>query len=105
MHGESLKFLVCSLAPAKDQSMALIAPPQLPPRVTLADDDGLRRLHFRLWQLTVTAITFLVTGWCFTIGPIPAIIAVMVAKHVLVVVLVMGMDFPAMYPSDGKSSG
>jgi hypothetical protein len=75
--------------------MAALAPPRLPPRVGVADHDGLRRLHFRLWQLMVTAITVLLTGWCFTLGPIPAIIAIMVAKHVLVAVLVVGLDYEA----------
>jgi hypothetical protein len=75
--------------------MIQMAPPPAPPRVTVGDGDGLHRLHFRLWQIMVTAITLLLTGWSFTLGPIPGIIAVMVAKHVLVAVLVMGMDFDA----------
>jgi hypothetical protein len=79
--------------------MSHLAPPQMPPRVAVADHDGLARLHFRLWQLMVTAVTVLATGWCFTLGPIPAIIAVMVAKHILVAVLVMGMDYQALHQS------
>lgn len=85
--------------------MTQLAPPQLPPRVTVADDDSLDRLRFRLWQITVTALTVLITGWCCTLGPIPAICALMVAKHVLVAVLVMGMDFDALRQTDGRRSG
>ncbi len=85
--------------------MAVLAPPRIPPRVSVADHDGLRRLHFRLWQLMVTAITVLLTGWCFTLGPIPGIIAIMVAKHVLVAVLVMGMDYEALCEGEKRAPG
>jgi hypothetical protein len=84
--------------------MAVLAPPREPPHIGVADHDGLRRLDFRMWQLLVTAVTVLLTGWCFTLGPIPAIIALMVAKHVLVAVLVMGMDFEALCEAEkGRS--
>ena len=75
--------------------MIQMAPPPLPPRVATADNDRLNRLHFRLWQIMVTALTVLATGWCCTLGPVLAITALMVAKHILVAVLVMGMDFQA----------
>ena len=85
--------------------MPQLAPPPLPPGVTVADHDGLNRLHFRLWQIMVTAVTVLGTGWCFTLGPILAIIALMVAKHILVAVLVMGMDYQALHhPQQTRSS-
>jgi hypothetical protein len=71
--------------------MAQIAPPQIPPRVALDGDDGMNRLQLRLWQLWVTLLTVLVTAWLITLGPIPGIIAVVTAKHVLVAVLVMGL--------------
>jgi hypothetical protein len=71
--------------------MALLAPPPSPPRVALGDDDGARRFRLRLTQLTTTTVTVLATGWLCTLGPISAIIALMVAKHVLVAVLVMGL--------------
>jgi hypothetical protein len=58
------------------------------------DDDGLRRLHFRLWQILMATITVLLTTWFMTFGVIPAIIALMVAKHVLVAILVLGLDLP-----------
>ena len=68
----------------------------------MGDDDGLQRVHFRLWQILVTLITVLLTGWCFTLGPIPGIIALMVAKHVLVAVLVMGLDVNAVRAKESQ---
>lgn len=73
--------------------MPLLAPPRPPIRVTV-DDDGLRRLHFRLWQIVMATITILLTTWFMTFGVIPAIIALMIAKHVLVAILVQGLDQP-----------
>jgi hypothetical protein len=35
--------------------------------------------------------TVLIAGWFCTMGPIPAILSLMVAKHVLVAILVMGL--------------
>ncbi len=58
------------------------------------DDEGLRRLHFRLWQILTATITVLLTTWFATFGVIPAIIALMIAKHVLVAILVQGLDQP-----------
>ncbi len=75
--------------------MMKMAPPECPPRVALGDDDGLSRVHFRLWQLLLTAVTVLVTAWFCTLGWIPAILALMVAKHVLVAILVMGLGVDA----------
>ena len=75
--------------------MMQMAPPQSPPRVALSDDDGLNRLEFRLWQLLLTAITVGVTAWICTFGWIPAILALLTAKHVLVAILVMGLGVDA----------
>jgi hypothetical protein len=71
--------------------MSRLAPPPAPPTVALGDDDRLKRVHFRLWQLVLTAVTVLITGWFCTFGAIPAILALMVAKHILVAILVMGL--------------
>lgn len=80
--------------------MALLAPPPMPPRVAQGDNDGLQRLHLRLWQITVSAITVFVTAWCCTLGALPAIIALMFAKHILVAILMMGLgvDAPSEMP-------
>jgi hypothetical protein len=75
--------------------MALLAPPPAPPRVAVGDNDGLKRLRFRLWQILSSTVTVLVTIWLCTLGPIPAILALMVAKHVLVAILVMGLGVDA----------
>jgi hypothetical protein len=79
--------------------MAQLAPPQppaqLPPAVALEDDDGLTRLRFRLWQLSLTAATILVTAWFCTFGWGPAILALLIAKHILVAILVIGLDVDA----------
>jgi hypothetical protein len=75
--------------------MALLAPPPAPPRIAVGDNDGLKRLRFRLFQLLASLITVLVTVWLCTLGPIPAILALMTAKHVLVAILLMGLGVDA----------
>jgi hypothetical protein len=72
--------------------MAIIAPPQPPRRVTYAEGDGMKRVRFRLWQIVMSSITIFATTWVCTFGIIPAILALMVAKHILVAILVMGLD-------------
>lgn len=75
--------------------MPRLLPPQPPLLVTEMDNDGLYRLHFRLWQILMTAITVLVSGWFVTFGVIPAIISLMIAKHVLVAILMVGVHLPS----------
>jgi hypothetical protein len=72
--------------------MSLIAPPPPAPLIALGDDDGARRLRFRLWQWLSTGVTILVTAWFCTLGVIPAILALTVAKHILVAILIVGLD-------------
>ena len=69
----------------------LSAPPRSPVAVALADGDGLRRAHFRIWQWGMSMITVLITVWFMTLGAIPGIIAIVAAKHVLVAILVAGL--------------
>jgi hypothetical protein len=71
--------------------MAQLAPPRSPTLVALDGGDDLRRLRFRLWQVLITTITILATAWACTFGWMAAIIALMIAKHVLVAILVMGL--------------
>jgi len=78
----------------------LAAPPRRPVAVALADDDGLRRAHFRIWQWTMSLLTVLATAWFITLGPIPGIIAVVVAKHILVAILVAGLGVNARADTD-----
>ena len=71
--------------------MALIAPPPSPPRVAVGENDRLKRVHFRLFQIMTSAVTVFVTAWFCSFGAIPAILAIMVAKHILVAIFLMGM--------------
>jgi hypothetical protein len=75
--------------------MSQLAPPSRPPSVTLAEGDGLRRLQFRVWQVFMSILTVLATAWFVVQGPIPAIVSLAVAKHILVAILCMGLD---LYP-------
>jgi hypothetical protein len=76
--------------------MASLAPPPAPPLPAVGDNDDLRRFRLRLLQVVATALTVLATGWVCSLGAIPAILGLMVAKHVLVAILVMGfeLDYP-----------
>jgi hypothetical protein len=77
-------------------AMALLVPPQPPDAIALGDDGRLDRLRFRLWQLFWTAMTIFATVWIMLIGiPILSIVAIAVAKHILVAIYIMGMHtFP-----------
>jgi hypothetical protein len=69
--------------------MMELAPPQAP-RVGLADRPG-GRTHRNLRLIIYTAVTVFLTAWFCTMGPIPAILAIVVAKHVLVAILLLGL--------------
>ena len=73
----------------------LALPPGPPLQVALADGDAYRPLRDRLWLMWMTILTVLVTAWLCTLGPFPAVIALVVAKHVLVALLVMGLGVDA----------
>jgi Ca2+-dependent lipid-binding protein len=75
--------------------MAVLAPPPAPPSVSVYDNDGLRRFRERVFQVLATVVTVLVTAWICTYGWIPAILALMVAKHILVAILVWGLNIDA----------
>ena len=75
--------------------MSMLAPPPAPPRVAAGDDDGAKKLRMRLTQTLATMVTLLITVWLCTLGAIPAIIALIVAKHVLVAILMMGLGVAA----------
>jgi hypothetical protein len=63
--------------------------------VALGEGGGLHGVQFRLWQILWTAITVGITAWICTYGWIPAILALLTAKHVLVAILVMGLGVDA----------
>lgn len=77
-------------------TMAVLAPPPSPPCAALDDNDDGQRFRMRVVQGTTTVITVLGTAWVCTLGVIPAIIALMTAKHILVAVLLVGLkvDWP-----------
>ncbi len=77
--------------------MAVLTPPPSRPPVGVGDDDGVGRFRLRLMQAAATVTTVLATGWLCTLGVIPAILALMTAKHVLVAVILIGLkvDGPA----------
>lgn len=75
--------------------MALLAPPPRTPRIALGDNDDLNRVRLRMTQILSAIVTVLVTGWLCTFGAIPAILALMTAKHILVAILVMGLGVDA----------
>ena len=75
--------------------MAVLAPPPRPPLVAVADNDGLHRVHFRLYQIACTMITVFLTAWFCTLGAVPAIVSLCIAKHILVAILLMGLGVDA----------
>ena len=75
----------------------MIAPPPLkrPPQTATMDEfPPLRRIHFRLWQIGWASAIVLITAWCYLLGPFAAILATVIAKHILVAILAAGLDLP-----------
>jgi hypothetical protein len=79
--------------------MSRLAPPPLQP-LTAAGDDGMRRLQFRVWQVWISTLTTLIAVWFLTFGVLPGIIAIVVAKHVLVAVYLIGINVYPAYKDD-----
>ena len=75
--------------------MAALAPPPAPPRVVPGDGDDKKRFRIRLTQVMATMATLLATAWVCSLGAIPAIIALAIAKHVLVAIFIMGIGVDA----------
>jgi hypothetical protein len=75
--------------------MKTLVPPEPPLMIGLGDDDGQQRLRLRLHQITLTTITVVATTWCVTLGTVPAVLSLAVAKHILVAILVMGLGVDA----------
>jgi hypothetical protein len=69
--------------------MAIVAPPPAPP-VVAQDDFDHRRFRVRTMKLLATFITVLLSAWLFTLGKIPGLLGLLVAKHVLVAIFLMG---------------
>ena len=66
------------------------------------DKERLERVRFQLWQIMISLLTVGLTVWVMLLGiPILSIAAIAVAKHVLVAVLMMGLDlYPTRAPED-----
>jgi hypothetical protein len=67
--------------------MASMAPPPWPPPVALDDGDPVRRFQFRVWLVTLTLATVLITTWLMLLDPVMGILGLVTAKHVLVAIL------------------
>jgi hypothetical protein len=74
-------------------SRALVPPPNRS-GLGLTGNDGLSRVEFRLWQILMAGIALSVSGWFCTMGVIPAIITVFITKHVIVAIVVAGLEAP-----------
>lgn len=70
--------------------MFVLPPPARPPRLGVADHPH-SNLQSRLRLILYTSVTVFATAWFCTMGPIPAVLSLVVAKHVLVAILVMGL--------------
>jgi len=79
--------------------MNVIAPP--PPVLVALDDRNPDRLNVRLKQLSWTTVTVAATAWVCTFGMVPAVLALCVAKHVLVAIVTMGLGVDA--PRDSST--
>ncbi len=72
----------------------LIPPPKPPALLGTLDHDPLYRVHFRLWQISLSAVVVLATGWFWTLGPAAGLTAAFLAKHVLVAIIAAGLNLP-----------
>jgi hypothetical protein len=68
----------------------LAPPPPAPPVVVDQDDFDRRRFRVRMVKLTTTFVTILVSAWLCTLGWIPGILGLIVAKHILIAIYLMG---------------
>jgi hypothetical protein len=75
--------------------MSALAPPPSTARLNLGDDGRMRRYRMGMTKIAATLITLLITAWLCTFGAIPAILALMVAKHILVAILMLGSGLDA----------
>jgi hypothetical protein len=84
--------------------MSVLTPPPLPPWPALDDAGNHRRVRLRLTQILTTVVTVLVTVWLCMLGPIPGLIGLLFAKHILVAVLLMGLGMGDVRPGQGRAS-
>lgn len=77
--------------------MAHIIPPPVS-SVILSDESPHRRMRVRLFQISMSAFALVATGWFFTMGIVPGMIALFITKHFLVAVLAVGLRLPPPLP-------
>jgi hypothetical protein len=75
--------------------MSFVATPP-PPPAAITGDSPQQRINFRLWQIVMSAATLAIVVWFFTLHSLAGILALIVAKHVWVAILVSGLT---RYPS------
>jgi hypothetical protein len=86
-------------------AMAQLLPPPPPPVLLVGDDDNRQRLLFRQWQLLMSTLTLMAAIWLTTFGkPLVTILAWVIAKHVLVAILMMGLHRYPRYKEETESS-
>jgi membrane protein YqaA with SNARE-associated domain len=84
-------------------SMAQLLPPP-PPTILVGDDDNRQRLLFRQWQLLMSTLTLMATVWLTTFGkPLLTILAWVVAKHIWVAILMMGLHRYPRYKDESET--
>jgi hypothetical protein len=72
--------------------MSVLTPLRVPPL-----------LRLRLTQVGTALATTLATVWLCRLGPIPGIIGVLFAKHILVAILLMGLGMGDVRPGRNDS--
>jgi hypothetical protein len=78
----------------EDVPMSRLGPPQPGRHIDLDDNEPLRRVHFRLWQISISAVVIVVTCWSYTLHFALGLSATFLAKHILVAVLAVGLHLP-----------
>jgi hypothetical protein len=84
--------------------MSFLAPPKRPLQVALDDHGDRGRFRLRLWMLSATTLTVVVTAWLCTYGVIASVLSLAVAKHVLVAILGMGLGVDSGQEAEQLSS-
>lgn len=73
--------------------MSRIAPPPLP-IFAYGDNDPVARARFRTRQFLFAAITVAFTVWCWKQSPVLGAVLTFLTKHVLVAIIMSGLDHP-----------